>query len=165
MMKKIIVPLALALAAMCNPAQAAISIGPSGSGVRVFDEVPSVAEWSTLAVGTAGSGAITTIDALNAAVQNLTAAVVVTPLGSSATAPPSINPIARWNSTRKYLQTRPTTAEFTALMATLQNDTGGDVSTLTVTYNFGLEIAAASTAVDDVPGHRAFYSLTGEANS
>ncbi len=164
-MKKFIVPLALALAAVCNPAEAAISIGPSGSGVQVFDGVPGVTEWSTLSVGTAGSGAITTIDGLNAAVQNLIAADIVTPLGSSATVPPSINPIARWNSTRHNLQTRPTTADYTVLMATLQNDTGGDVSTLTITYNFGLEIAAGSTVVEDVPGWRAFYSLTGDANS
>ncbi len=166
-MKKIIVPLALALAAVFNPAQAAISIGPGGSGVQVFDALPDdVTQWSTLAVGATGSGVITTIDDLNAAVQNLIAADIVTPLGSSATVdPPSPNAIARWNSTRQFLQTRPTTADYTVLMAALQNDTGGDVSTLTVTYNFGVEVRAGSTVVEDVPGVRAFYSLTGEANS
>ncbi len=167
-MKKSIIPLAVSLAAVISSsitASAAISVGAGGSAVLTFDEVPAVTEWSTLAAGSTGSGALTSIAALDAAVQNLAATSVTTALGSSATVPPSINAIARWNSTRHNLQTRPTTADFTVLMATLQNDTGGDVSALTVTYNLGLEIAAGSTVAEDVPGHRAFYSLTGEPNT
>jgi hypothetical protein len=163
-MKRILVPLTLALATALTPANAAISIGPGGSGVLTFDAVPAVTEWSTLTVGTS-AGTITTIAGLGAAVQPLTAATIVTPLGTSATVPPSPNSIARWNSTRMNLQTRPTGNDFTVLMATLQNDTGTDVSALTVVYNLGLEVAVGSTAVEDIPGHRAYFSLTGDIDS
>jgi hypothetical protein len=145
-------------------ARAAISVGPGGAGPLDFPERPAETEWSTLAVGTS-AGTYTTISALDAAVRTLTAASIITPLGMSPTVPPSPNSIARWNSTLLRLQTRPTVTDYTVLMATLQNDTGGDVSALTITYNLGVEMAAGSTAVEDIPGHRAFFSLTGEADS
>lgn len=163
-MKRILAALTLILVGIHASVDAAISVGAGGTGVLAFDAVPAVTEWSTLSV-TGGAGDITTIDGLNTAVQSLTAAGVATALGTSATVPPSANAVARWNSTRHNLQTRPTGNSFTVLMATLQNDTGGDVTTLTVTYSFGLEMPAGSAAVESIPGHRAYYSHTGEANS
>jgi hypothetical protein len=87
-------------------------------------------------------------------------------LGSSGTVnPPSQNAIARWNSANHYLQTRPTGNDYLLLLATLSNDSGNPISIVTIEYDYGIEVAAGQPIVEEIPGFRAFWSLTGAANS
>src|SRR5678815_3888404 len=96
-------------------ANAAISVGSSGTGTLTFNALPPVTEWSTLTV--AGGGAdIHTAAQLDAAVQLRSAASVATVLAGSGTVPPGANAIARWNSAAFYLQSRPTGNNYTILM-------------------------------------------------
>lgn len=143
---------------------AAISVGPSGSGVLTFDTQPTASEWSTLS-GTGVPGDYSDTATLDAQVQTLSAGDITATLGSSGTQPPSANAIARRNTNNLNLQSRPNGAGYIALLATLQNDTGETASFVNVSYTFGLDVAADASAVEEIPGFRAFYSLTGAAGS
>ena len=154
----------MAALAILTPGYAAISVTPTGTAVLGFDTQPVVADWSTVS-GAGVPDDIADAATLDAAVQTRAAADVNQSLGSSGTVPPSANAIARRNTGLQVLQSRPNGAAYILLMATLQNDTGGNVSFLNVTYNFGLEIAAGSVAAEEVPGFRGYYSLTGAAGS
>lgn len=153
--------------ACLTAAQAAISVGPSGSGTINFDTAaPTVADgWSTLTVGTSGN-TYTTAAGLDTAASGNAATAVTTPLGSSTTVnPPSQNAIARWNSVNRYIQTRPTGNDYLLLLATLSNDSGNPISVVTIQYDYGIEVAAGQPIVEEIPGYRVFWSLTGAANS
>src|SRR5688500_521865 len=154
----------MAALALVNSSHAAISVAPTGSAVIGFDTQPVIADWATVS-GAGVPDDIADAATLDAAVQTRAAADVNQSLGSSGTVPPSANAIARRNTALQVLQSRPNGAAYILLMATLQNDTGGNVAFLNVTYNFGLEIAAGSVAAEEVPGFRGYYSLTGAAGS
>jgi uncharacterized lipoprotein YmbA len=161
--------LSLTVTALCltSSAEAAISIGPAGSGTLTFDTLPTVADgWSTVTNAGAGTD-IQDAAALDAAVQNNVASAINLQLGSSATVSPSIsaNAIARWNSALQLIQTVPTTVAYVSLLATLRNDTGADQSALTLSYELGELSATNTTVVEEVPGHGVYWSLTGAANS
>src|SRR2546425_3630044 len=166
--KKLILSLAAALASVwATSSNPAISVGAVGSGTLTFNAFPTVADgWSTLSIGTS-SATITTPDQLDAAVELLSAGQVNMPLGQSATVSPapSANVIARWNSVLLLLQTRPTTVDYNVLMATLQNNTGSSATTLAISYDLGALVASDSTIMEDIPGHRVYYSLTGDAGT
>ncbi|HYE33684.1 MAG TPA: hypothetical protein VEH27_19850 [Methylomirabilota bacterium] len=144
--------------------QAAIQVGPTGTGVQTFDTQPVAADWSTLAVAGA-AGDFTTASAIDTAVQSHAATDITTAIGSSSTVPPSANGIARRNTTNRYLQSRSSAGGYTVFMATLQNNSGAPALFLNVSYNFGITMAAGSTAAEQVPGLRAYWSLTGAAGS
>ena len=128
-----------------------------------FGALPTVADgWSTLSTGTA-STTYTNAAGLDAAVKTLAASSITTALGSSATLPPSQNVIARWNSAGLWLQTRPTGNDYLVLMATLVNNAGSDVTSLTVGYSWNQRNPIPVS--EEIPGHRVFYSLTGAAGS
>jgi hypothetical protein len=131
---------------------AAISVGPGGTGLWTFDTAPAVTEWATMSVP--GSSTDITSDVqLDAAVQSLSAAVFTNALPLTATFPPSVNALARYNTSGRYLQTLAgggTAA--TVFMVTLQNDTGRDESMLTVSYDFRLASLPSVTIHEDVPG-------------
>ncbi len=168
-MKKLFCILSLhaALAGSLFPAaQAAISVGPGGSGTITFNALPAPAEWSTLLNG-GGSADIADAAGLDAAVGTNDATVITTILGSTATTAPAISSssIARWNSALTALQTVPTTAGYVSLMATLRNDTGANQSALTLSYDLTENHATGGTnanaVVEEVPGHRVYFSLNG----
>ncbi len=125
-----------------------------------FPGVPAVADWSTLSVaGTAPADAA----ALDAAVIAGTDGLAVNGvLGSSTTVPPSTNGIARYNSTQGFLQTRPTGNAYTLLMATLVNNTGGDLNSIKIAYDYSKD---TDTASEVIKGHRVYYSTTGTTGS
>lgn len=139
---------------------AEVAVGASGSGTLTFGTLPPPSQWSTLS-WTGSSSTVGDVGGLDAAVQLLTAGDISTTLGQSATWTPSVNALARHNTTQLLLQTRPTGVLGCALMATLRNTTGGGINSLTISYDFG----KPSTGAEDVPGLRAYYSLTGLANS
>lgn len=148
-----------ALLGLLPSMQAAIPLG----AVQTFDALPVVADWSTVSI--AGGGAdITTTGAMDTRVQTLTAASINTVLGSSATVPPSTAAIARWNSTGLYVQTRPTGNAAIALLATIENSSGGDVTSLAIDYDFGVPGPVASED-PGLAGWRVYFSMTGAADS
>lgn len=136
----------------------AISIGPGGSGWLTFDAAPVAADWTTQSIGGEGGNAIIFNEAtFDAQVQLLAASDVNRALASTAVVPPAQNNYARWNSAGRYLQTRIGNNTFTALMATLQNDTGISLSFLTVSCDVG----GGLFIPEEVPGYRVYFSLTG----
>jgi hypothetical protein len=163
MQKRYLSSMAVAVAILSS-SYAAISVTPTGSAVLQFDTQPVVGDWSTVS-GAGTPDDIVDAAGLDAAVQTRAAADVNQSLGSSGTVPPSANAIARRNTALQVLQSRPNGAAYILLMATLQNNTGGAVPFLNVSYNFGLEIAAGSVAAEEVAGLRGYYSLTGAAGS
>jgi hypothetical protein len=160
-MKKLLLTILMTAACLAT-ARAAISVGPGGSTTFTFPARPTVAEgWSSLGTGS-GSGAITDSNGLVTAVQAIPAASVNAETGSSGTTPPSEAEVARFNTTRQFVQIIPTTIAATLLMATLQNDTGTDQSSVRIDYLFGNE--TTGTVTEEVPGQIVFWSLTGNAN-
>ena len=138
--------------------RAAISVGPGGSGPWTFTSYPTVAEgWSTLSI-TGGGTTYTTAAALDAAVMANTFGTLVSQmLGTSATEPPSENLVARWNSSGQYVQTRSSGNAYLILAAALENDTGGNVSNLVVSYDWDQK--NSNPVAEDIPGHRVFFNV------
>ena len=164
MQKRYLFSILAALAGLSS-SFAAISVTPTGSAVLQFDTQPAIVDWSTL-TGIGGPDDVFDAASLDAAVQTHGSADVISALGSSGTVPPSANVVARRNTNLQVIQSRPNGAtSYILQMATLQNNTGGNVAFLNITYTFGLEIEAGSVAAEEVPGLRGFYSLTGAAGS
>lgn len=162
-MKKILLSLAATLACLVHSLQAAISVGPSGSGTLTFDTTPAATEWSTIGVGTSATN-FTDAGTLDAAViANTTASSITTALPTTGTQPPSQNALARHNTNGFYLQTRPTGNDYLILMATLQNDTGGDLSLLRINYDWDQRNPIPVN--ESVAGHRVFFSQSGAAGT
>src|ERR1051325_11734740 len=163
-MKKLLLSLTAALVCLIPSAWAQISVTAGGAGPLTFDTTPTVADgWSTISVAGA-AGDITVDTVLDAAViANTSATAITTPLGTSATLPPSQNAIARHNTAGLYLQTRPTGVNYLILMATLRNDSGGPISGLTVQFDWDQK--NNNPVNEQIPGHRAYWSLTGTPGS
>lgn len=161
-MARMLFSLTAVLASMASPAGAAISVGPSGTDFLTFETAPAVTEWSTRTIAGGGSD-IWNAEAMDAAVQLLSAATINNALQVTATYPPSTSTAgARWNSSGHFLQTRPAGVAAHVLMAALRNDTGTDIFSLAIAYDFDRLIPPP---FEEPPGLRAYYSLTGQANS
>jgi len=152
--------------------EAAISVGslPGGTGTNTFDATPAVADWSTTTTNALGvNGDITTVAALDADVNaKMDAAYFTNALPTSSTQPISTSVSARRNTTSNYLATLPSasTSKYVVLMATLQNNSGTDLIGVDVSYDLGTNLPAAGvTGVEEIPGHRVYYSLTGATGS
>ena len=141
---------------------AAISVGPAGTGVLKFDAAPAASEWSTGTVP-GGASSITTAAQLDAAVQavnaaNLTAALSATTVTNPV---PEVHLPAYYNSAGHYVQMRPAGVAATLLLATLQNNTGASQSSIFVAYTFRVVNPPFDAVAENVRGWRAFWSLTG----
>ena len=141
----------------------AIDIGPTGSsGVNSFTATPVVTDWSTMYPWSGAAGDVTTAAGLDAAVAALTASAVNTAINTSGTTPPATGTRAIRNTSANYLQLRPATAcKGVVAMATLKNTSGADITQLTITYDY----QNINNAAEEVEGVRAYYSMTGLANS
>jgi len=158
-----VISLVVALAFMVGRAEAAILVGPgsSGTGTNTFDATPAATDWSTASIA-GGAGDITTTVALDADVNaSIEAANIATVLGTSGTQPLSANALARRNTGGNYLQTCPTGVKYNVLMATLQNNSGGDLVGAAISYDLGLSNAVGTTLVEEIPGHRVYFSRSG----
>lgn len=159
-MKKLLLGL-LATAACLHTAQAQISVGAGGSGILTFDAAPAATEWATATVAGNG-GTITDVAGLDAAVGGLTAGGITTVLPTSGTEPPSTSAAGfRYNTSNDNIQSRVTTVAATILKAVLQNDTGSDQTTITVSYTLG----SGQLITEQIPGIRAYYSVSGNAGT
>ncbi len=140
------------------PATRAASVG-SGGYTNAFGAQPSAGDWSTGSAGS-GAGAYADTAGLDAAVALVTAGSVSTPVSPGVNEPPDFNASAVWASSG-YLQTRSTTVGATLLMCTLVNNLGVDAISATISYDFAKVLLLA----EEVEGHRAYYSLSGNAGS
>jgi len=139
--------------------QGALSVPTSlTTGVQNFSATPAATEWSTVSM-TGAATTLTSVSAVETAAQALTAAGVATALGTQAAN--AANVIAQRSSNSNFIYTAATGNNATALMATLQNDSGSALSTITVAYDH----TRIGGGVEESMGHRVFYSLTGLANS
>jgi Big-like domain-containing protein len=147
-------------------AQGQISVLSSGAGPLIFDTRPTVAEgWSTTSVGDNAAN-ITTVAQFQTAVQLLNAANITTQVGTSGSDNPfNPDPLARHNTLRFRLQSKPTGVDFTVLMATLRNDTLSDVTSFDVSYLHAVDPAGAETPTPALNGWYGYYSTTGAPGS
>lgn len=151
-----------AAAAACFSAQAQISVGLGGSSLYDFSTTPPPAEWATTNNfnNTGGAGAYGTPAQVATAIQALNQGAVATNLPT--TAANGTFAYARHNTAGGYLVTQPTTVAAGLLKATLRNTSGGQISHIDVSYNFGV---AVTSTTETAPGHQAFFSTNGQANS
>ena len=149
---------ACACVSLARTVEAAISIGLGGSGLLTFDTAATTNGWTTQSIGGEGdNGAIIDAATFDAQVAMLSASGINRALASTAILPPTQNNYARWNSAAANLQTRIGNNMFTVLMATLQNDTGVEVSALRVSCDVG----GGGFIPEEVPGYRVYLSATG----
>ncbi len=165
-MKKLLLPLMVAMACWAPVAKAQISFTGSGTGVQDFAATPTVAQgWASLSIA-GGAGDFTASGPLDTAINTaVNAANVTVALTTSGTEPPTQNATARHNTTGLYLQTRPTGNAYLVLMATIRNDSGGDVSSVIVSYDWAQRNPIPVNESATCAGHRAFWSLTGAPGS
>lgn len=134
----------------------AISVGPDGSGITTFDDLPGSSEWTTRTIE-GSSGDIVGSTALDVSVQSLSAADINFSIAASTASPPPATSFAQWSSSGGYIQTRPTGAGALIIMAKLRNDTGSNITRVRIAYDFDL----IQPMVEEVVGHQMYYSLTG----
>jgi len=147
-------------ASLAMAVHGAIPVGTNGTGVLAFDTLPLVTEWSTASIFGV-STTITTAEALDAAVQTNAAATITNLLMSNSVSPVTVGRLAQWSSAGHSIQTRPNSVAATLLMATFQNLTGTNVSSLRVTYDLDTVLV---TTLDEF-GQRVFFSFSGATNS
>ena len=150
---------ALVLAPTSAPG--AVSIVNGGTLVT-FDTLPAATDWST-AVTAGASADIITAAQMDTAVALLTAGGITGVLGNLGVSPPLATALGASYDPIGNVQTRPTGVKFTELMATLQNNTGGTLLNLALSYNFGVNATVAESP--GLWGHRLYFSLTGAASS
>ncbi len=136
----------------------AASVGPAGYSTD-FASQPPASDWSTLSIAGA-AGDITNNVQMDTAVAARIASGITAQCASSNANPPNAVGAAVW-STSGYLQTRPSNNRYGALMATLVNATGSNVTTVDISYSYVTNLLV----VEQVQGQRTYYSLTGLANS
>ena len=130
-----------------------------------FSTLPAAADWSYINLAGANS-TYTTPAQMDAAVAALTASSITTQLNTdpSPAAAPGTNAFGNWNQAGLFIHTRPTGNGASIIMCTLVNGIGNPASSVTISYDF----TRVSIGAEDDPafnGHRAYYSLTGLANS
>lgn len=141
--------------------EGAISVGNNGSALWTFDSLPSAGDWSQRGIQSPdGSAAVVNGEQMDAQVQWYAATDFNFELLVSEPSPPFVNEMVQWSSAG-YIQTRPTIVAWQGLMATLRNDTETNLSSISLAY----DVDVAVPIVEQVPGHRLYYSLTGESGS
>src|SRR2546423_322655 len=131
------------------------SVGSAGY-TNDFSTQPPAADWGTAS----RAGFSTEVYGVDSDVNaNITASGVSAQTLSSVSDPPPPGTLASWSSPGAYLQTRPTTVRYTALMGKFVNDSGRSATQIVVSYVF--TVAAGGPAEDSDKGTRVYYSLTG----
>ena len=154
---------------LSSQAQIPVTTTPS---VQTFNTLPAVGEWSTKLIG-GGAGDITSAAAMDAdLIANglFDASTINTVLPTATDFPVNQNNLARWNdgsnpgfTSGGLLQTRPTGVRYAILMATLRNDSGGPLATLSLSYD--LKQYNPRPVNENVAGQRVYVSLNGAVGS
>ena len=143
----------------------------NGSVTETFSVLPPANNWSTT-TGLFGS------NAANITSDATADALVGTPAAPSGTVTNALlnaqltsiagSTIVTGNQSRYYdagfIGTTPTGVDATLTMVTLTNGTGVNLSTFNITYDLASQNAATQVETE-IPGHRVYFSLTGNANS
>ena len=129
-----------------------------------FGTRPPASEWATKSISGLDVSFVSPADLDHAVQTNASAAAISTQLlDASGANPPGQNTLAAWTSGgTSNIWTRPTANGATLLMATLQNNTGGEKNVLQITYTLG---QSGSTPPEQCPAHQVYYSLTGALGS
>lgn len=157
--------IAAATAGLATGVQAQIPYLATGTATYDFATTPTAADgWTTGSIA-GGAGDVTTEAAMDTAVAAVVATGITAAFPVSATFPPN-GTAGTWRHNTSpsglFLQSNPTGVRATVLMATLRNDSGGNVSTISVNYDFGNPYVVAG---EQLPGVYAYYSLSGLADS
>jgi len=146
--------------------RAAIAFTASGTGIQTFDALPTPSNgWSKMTIGS-GNGTYTTSSAIDLVAQTMAASDITNELITTSVVPPSVSAQGpKWNSALRCIQSRPAGVAADVVMATLRNDGDHDVGVLAVSYRYAAIVSSGSTIVESVPGHRVFYSTTGQPSS
>ena len=140
---------------------AQIPVAVNGTPTISFDIPLSATEWATLPNGIGTDvGTYLTPGDLEAAAQTIdqsqvTAALPTTGIYGTSQA-------ARHNTNATRLVTQPTGIGAVVLKATLRNTSGLSLFSIKITYDYDV---VTTPAFETAPGHRAFWSQTGQTNS
>jgi len=134
-------------------------VGPAGY-TNDFKIQPPATDWATFARPGAPNDVYDMDTDVNA---NITAAAVNTQTAPVAADPPATATLATWSSTGFYLQTRPKSIRYIALVGKFVNNTGTNATQIAISYQY--TIAAGGTPEDSGKGTRVYYSVTGLINS
>ena len=137
----------------------AATVGPVGY-TNGFSARPPATDWATLNMAGGPTDNYDPDAEMNA---RITASGVTAQTVSDTGNPPVANASAVWSSAGLYLQTRPTGNRATVLMGKFVNHSGSNATQITLSYLF--TIAAAGASEEPGRGTRAYFSLTGQANS
>ncbi len=140
------------------PVQGAV-VGPGGY-TNSFGTQPVAMDWATSNHAGTQQDSYDMDSDVNG---NITVAGVSSQVNMVAADPPSTAQLATWSSTGYYLQTRPTSVRYVALMGKFVNNTGTNATQVRISYLYTL--AGSGPAEDTGKGTRVYYSLTGELNS
>jgi len=133
---------------------------PIAGTTESFATQPAAVNWSTFSIpgATADSNTDAGSDAKIITIAPTSVANQLAPL----TGTPVIVQEAKYYSDAQNVGTAPTGNFGNLLMATLTNGAGGAATGLNVKYDLGLANANVTT-LDEIPGHRLYYNLTGLA--
>ena len=148
-----------------------------GTFTETFTALPAATSWSTPAANFGVDGnTITgdaTADSLVGTPASPSGAVTAASTATQLLAGAAAGTVATAGQARHYsngfVGTPPTGNGGNLLMATLTNNTGGPILSLSIAYDLGIQnnnvAPAAGTLEAEIPGHRVYWSLTGLANS
>jgi hypothetical protein len=137
----------------------AASVGPAGY-TNAFGTQPVAADWATISsAGLAADNYDMDTDVNGSITAGGTTAQTV---ANGANNPPNANSLSTWSSLGFYVQTRATGNRFTALMGKFVNNTGTNATQIGINYVYTVGTGVAEEAGR---GTRAYFSLTGAANS
>src|SRR5688572_15962487 len=147
------------LSLFCAAQAAGALVGPSGY-TNGFSVQPPSADWATLNLVGDPVDVYSPDTEINATV---TAAGVTAQTIPDTGNAPGANANAVWSSTGLYLQTRPTGNRATVLMGKFVNNTGSNVTQVTISYR--LTITGGGGSEESGRGTRVYFSLSGLQNS
>ena len=153
--------LSIAVVFVALHASGQIQVGISGASPITFDTPPATGDWATRSNGI-GTDAATyfTPASVDAAAQTIDQSLVTNALHTTIT-DSSTSQSAQHSSSGARLLTQPTGIGAVVLKATLRNTSGVGFYSIRISYDF--EVPGISFT-ETVPGHRAFWSATGQTN-
>ena len=141
-------------------ADAAIPVGT----LQTFGTTPAATEWATITNGGV-TATFPDLATLEPAIQTNVASAINQTLFTIAA--DATGQAARYlsNATTQRILTRPTGVGYASVLATVQNTTGGNLSSVAVAYDLGNPTVLPASEDPGLAGLRVYYSLTGLENS
>lgn len=136
----------------------AISLTPGGYTTD-FSSKPGVVDFSTRTVAGAAAD-ITSASQLDTRVQTLSSDSVNEALADAASPPASLA-TGQYSADEGRILTKPTGVRASVLMATITNNTGAPLTSVTASYDLD---KTGTVGGEDVDGQRVYWSLTGSVN-